>query len=416
MDVVRPELVQRKRRRQRVTWFAVAGAALVVVISVTALSAKTPTVDQSDALIETVQRGEFVRAVRGPGRLVPSESRWVIARTDAIVERITLRPGMTVTPNTVILEMSNPDVQDRLLAAEAAYSAAKADHAALHAQMSTSLLDVESSLAEVRGKFSAAKVEEEASRLAFEKGVLSAVQYRQTAIELQQLSERVHIERQRTEQARLNMRAQVDASQARLNQLARTRELRQLEADALRVKAGIDGVVQQISVEEGQRVSAGISLARVARPSTLMAELKIAESQSSDLAVGQGASIEIGRSKVAGTVRRVNPVVEKGTLLVEVELKAPLPAGARTEQSVDGSITTDRIADALFVVRPVNAMPDSDGTVFRISPDGDAHRVPVRFGKDSVNQIQVMRGVQQGDRIIVSDMSNYEKAEQVSVE
>lgn len=416
MDVARPELGQRKRRRQRMALIVAAAVLLTIAISVASLGATAPALSRADALIETVQRGEFLRAVRGPGKLVPSQARWVIARTDATVERVLVQPGMAVKSDTSILELSNPDVQDRMLAAEAAYAAADADHTALQAQMQADVLEIESSLAEIKGRFESAQVLEEASRLGYEKGVLSAVQYKQTSIELQQLRSRMRIEAQRAAQSKLNMRAQVAASQARLNQLVRTRELRQLEADALQVKAGLDGVVQQINVEEGQRVNAGINLARVARPSTLMAELRISESQAADLRPGQPATIEIGRSQAQGKVRRINPVVEKGTILVEVEFLGTLPGGARTEQSVDGTIVTDQLPDALFLARPVNSTPESDATVFRLSGPDTAERVSVHFGKDSVSQIQVLRGLKEGDKVIVSDMSGFDQAAEVSIE
>lgn len=416
MDVVRPELARKKRLRQRITWMAIALAAVGAVASVVSLGAATPSLDRSDVLIETVRRGEFVRMVRGPGKLVPSHSRWVIARTDAIVERIRVQPGMPVKAGTTILELSNPDVQDRLLAAEAAFAAATADHAALRAQMTASQLEIESSLADVKGRYLALQVEEEASRLGLEKGVLSAVHYKQIAIQTQQLRERTRIEDKRAAQAALNMRAQVASSQARLDQLARTRDLRRVETEALEVKAGLDGVVQQVSVEEGQRVNAGINLARVARPSTLMAELRIAESQASEIIAGQQAVVEIGRARVRANVRRVNPMVEKGTILVEVALLGALPEGARTEQSVDGSIIIDSLPNALFVGRPVNAQPGSQIAVFRLSGTENAERVSVRFGKDSANQIQVLSGLKEGDRIIVSDMGAYSQAAEVSID
>ncbi|MEH6418607.1 efflux RND transporter periplasmic adaptor subunit [Pseudomonas sp. CGJS7] len=416
MDVARPDLGQRKRRRQRVALILIGLALLTAAISVAALGARAPTLDRADAAIEVVRRGEFTRAVRGPGKLVPSQTRWVVARTDATVERVLIRPGMTVKADSALLELSNPDVQDRLLAAQSAYVSAASEHAALRARMQASLLEVESSLAQFEGQFESARVQEEASRLGHEKGVLSLVQYKQTSIEMRQLGNRVRIERQRAAQSKHNMQAQVAASQVRLDQLARTRDLRQLEADALRVKAGLDGVVQQIGVEEGQRVAAGVNLARVARPSTLMAELKVAESQAAELAPGQPATIEIGRARTQGKVRRVNPVVEKGTILVEVELTGALPANARSEQSVEGIIATDRLTDTLFVARPVNAIPDSDATVFRMTDSASAERVAVRFGKDSVNQIQILSGLKEGDKVIVSDISALDQATRVSIE
>ncbi|WP_434030673.1 efflux RND transporter periplasmic adaptor subunit [[Pseudomonas] boreopolis] len=417
MDIpLSPEIKQRKQRRHRLVLMAVFTTLTVIAILAVSLGAKTPALVRKDLMIETVHRGEFVREVRGPGKLVPSQSRWVVARTDATVEHIPVRPGVSVKVDTPIFELSNPDVQERLSAAEAAYFAAKADHSALSTQIGANMLALESSLAEIRGRFSEAQIEDEASRLGYEKGVVAAVTYKRASIEREQLKERMRIEAQRVAQSKLNMRAQVAASQARLDQLARARDLRRTEADALHVRAGIDGVVQQINAEEGQRVAAGTNLARIARPGTLMAELRIAESQASDLSPGQPATVEIGRSPVKGKVRRINPVVEKGTILVEVELLGTLPEGARSEQSVDGVILTERLPDTLFLARPINSMPESDGAVFRLSGPNKAKRTPVRFGKDSSSQIQVLRGLEAGDQIIVSDMSGYDKAVEISIE
>jgi HlyD family secretion protein len=417
MDIARPDIGLRRQRRQRV--FLVVSAAVLLVVAVVAVrvgAAATPEVDRADVLIEAVQRGEFVRALRGPGKLVPSESRWAVARTDGTVERLLVQPGAAVKAGDAILELSNPEVQDRWMAAEADCAAADASHQALRAQMQAGLLEVESAVADVRGRLEAARVMEEASRLGLEKGAIAAVQYKQAAIELESMRARMAIETQRLDQARLNLRAQVDASQARLAQLARTRDLRRLEAEALKVTAGLDGVVQRLDVEVGQRVAAGASLARVARAGTLMAELRVAEAQAADLAVGQAATVQVGRNRVEGRVRRVNPMIEKGSILVEVALLGDLPAGARAEQAVDGTIVVDRLADALFVARPVDALPDSVGSVFRMAGSDGAERTAVRFGKESATQIQVLDGLVEGDRVIVSDTRSFEGAAKVALD
>lgn len=358
----------------------------------------------------------FIREVRGPGRLVPSQTRWVIARTEANVERILIRPGAAVKADSVILELSNPEVQDRLQTAKASFIAAEGDHTALKSQAMTDLLSLQSDLATIEGEYESAQVEEEASQAAYEKGVMAAVQYKQTAIKVQQLRTRVAIAKKQVSQADANMRAQVAASETRLDQMARTRELRQLEANALQIRAGLDGVVQQIDVEEGQRVTAGFNLARVARPSTLIAELRIPESQAADLTSGQMATIEIGRDRIKGKVRRFNPVVEKGTILVEVDLAEKLPSGVRSEQSIDGTIAIEQLANSLFVGRPVNSSPQTEEGIFRLTDGDRAERVLVHFGKESVTSIQVLSGLNEGDKVILSDMSRFSSEDKLSIE
>lgn len=416
MDIERPDLKKRKQVRQRALVVAAAMILIALLFSALVFGTSAPEIKQSDILTDVVKRGEFVSAVRGPGKLVPSQSRWVVARTEANVEKVLLQPGATVTANSVILELSNPEVQDKLLAAKAALSAAEADHRALVSSTMTELLELQSEQAAIKGDFESARVEEEASRAGYEKGVIAAVRYKQTVIEVQQLKVRVEIAEKRVAQSKANMQAQTAASRTRLVQLASTQQQRQLEADALQIKAGLDGVVQKIEVEEGQRVTSGFNLARVVRPSTLIAELRIPESQASDLSVGQATTIEIGRSTVSGKVRRFNPVVEKGAILVEVDLVAPLPSGVRSEQSVDGTIFIERLQDTLYVGRPVNSSSQSETTVFRLVGTDTAERVPVRFGKDSISSIQVLSGLREGDKVILSDMSKYDKDNEVTIE
>ncbi|MGH8083761.1 MAG: efflux RND transporter periplasmic adaptor subunit [Lysobacter sp.] len=416
MDIARPDLKRRKQLRRRILTGFTAVTLAGATIGAIALTSSAPTVQASDVLIDTVQRGRFSRKVRGPGTLVPGQMRWVIARTDASVERLLVRPGASVKADSPIIELSNPEVQERLLAASAAFAAAAGDHDALQADLQSDLLERQLELAAIAGEHAAAEVEEEASRRALESGVLAEVQYRKAAIALQQSTKRVRIAEQRVLQARTSIQAQLRASRARLDQLASTRALRQLEADALRITAGIDGVVQQIGAEEGQRVTSGSNLARIAGEGALIAELRIPETQAADLAVGQATTIGIGRSRVPGRVRRINPVVEQGTILVEVDLTGPLPDGARPGQSVDGSVLTEQLADVLYTGRPVNASPQSESSIFKLVAPGTAQRAPVRFGKDSVNQIQVVDGLKEGDRVILSDMSEFDEFNEVSVE
>lgn len=416
MDVVRPEL---KRRKQRRRWIMV-GVAIAFLVALTiavfALGPTIPTLERDNVLIDTVERGELLRAVRGPGNLVPREIRWITAETDARVERILIRPGATVSADSVILELSNPNVEDVLLAAQSAYVAAESDHIAKRTQLRSDLLQVQSSLAQITSDYESAIVQEEAERIGVEKGVIPLVQHKKSSIAVVQLRNRLRIEQQRVAESQANINAQLAASEVRLEQLANTRQLRQGEADALKVRAGLDGVLQLVPVEEGQRVSSGANLARVARPSALMAELRIAETQAKDLAIGQSASVDTRNGFVDGKVLRIYPGVENGTVQVDVELLGKLPAGARADLSVDGNIEIERLPDVLYVGRPINAQGDTDATVFRLAPSGLAERMAVKFGKDSVNAIQIREGLQAGDRVVLSDMSAYDGYSKVRIE
>jgi HlyD family secretion protein len=413
LDVLRPDLKRKSERRKRFITFACIASlsGLLVWAVVASIGGSVARADR--VTISVVRKGDFVRSVRGTGKLVPSERRWIVARSDSNVDRVLKRPGERVGVDTVILELSNPEVSDAFLAADAAWKAAKSDHVALVAKLRNEILDLQSEAAAKEGEYRIAQVEDEAYRRGYESGVISSVQHRKAAIAAEQKHRDAELARQRVAQMGASMRAQIEASEARLAQFARTRELREVAADALRVRAGVAGVVQSIQVEEGQRVAAGANLARVAQSGSLIAELRIPESQAADVTQGQDALVEISGVQVPGKLKRLDPVVEKGTLLAEITLLGPLPGGARSEQSVDGTIRLEEIRDALFVDRPVNSIPLSAGSVFKVVESGAAVPVPVQFGKDSVNQIQILNGLSEGDRIILSDTSAFKDAGRV---
>jgi HlyD family secretion protein len=414
MDIARPELKQRKRRRQYLIGAGVAVLVLLAVAGLSALGPAIPSIERSSVLVDTVKRGELLREVRGPGTLVPKEIRWIAAETAAHVEHIVIKPGAIVKPDTVILELSNPELDDQLLAAKTAVTAAQSDLAAKRTDLNSKLLDEQSSLAQAKSEYETARMQAEAEKPVAEKGVIPAVQYKKSMVVLEQYKNRMAIEEQRVVEFRRNIGSQVAAEQARLDQLVATRELRQRQADALHVRAGIEGILQQVPVEEGQQVAAGANLARVARPGELMAELRIAETQAKDVALGQPVKVDTRNGVVDGKVLRVDPAVQNGTVQVDVELTGKLPPGARPDLSVDGTVEIERLPDVVYVGRPAFGQPDSEVRLFRLDANGDvASRVPVMLGKSSVNLVEIVKGLNPGDKIILSDTSAYDQNDRV---
>lgn len=414
MDIARPELKQRKRRRQYVIGAGVAALVLVAVAGLSALGPAIPSIERSSVLVDIVKRGELLREVRGPGSLVPKEIRWIAAETPAHVEHIVIKPGAVVKPDTVILELANPEVDDQLLAAKTAVTAAQSDLAAKRTDLNSKLLDEQSALAQAKSEYETARMQAEAEKPVAERGVIPAVQYKKSMVVLEQYKNRMTIEEQRVVEFRRNIGSQVAAEQARLDQLVATRELRQRQADALHVRAGIEGILQQVPVEEGQQVAAGANLARVARPGELMAELRIAETQAKDVALGQPVKVDTRNGVVDGKVLRVDPAVQNGTVQVDVELDGKLPPGARPDLSIDGTIQIERLPDVVYVGRPAFGQPDSEVRLFRLDAAGDvASRVPVMLGKSSVNLIEIVKGLNPGDKVILSDTSAYDQNDRV---
>jgi HlyD family secretion protein len=417
MDIARPELRQRKRRRQMLVG---AGLLLLVIAAgagLAALGPAMPTVERSSLLVGTVKRGELLREVRGPGTLVPKEIRWIAADTAARVEQILVRPGATVEPDTVILELGNPELEGDLLAATAEVTAAQSDLAAKRTELQSRLLDQQAAEAQAKADYESARMQAESEKTVAEKGIIPAVQYRRSLVALEQLRYRVDIEGQRVAEFRRNIAAQVAAAKARLDQLAAARDLRQRQVERLHVRAGIAGVLQQVPVEAGQQVAAGSNLARVARPGDLMAELRIAETQAKDVALGQAVRIDTRNGIVDGRVLRVDPAVQNGSVQVDVDLTGKLPPGARPDLSVDGTIEIERLPDVLYVGRPAFGEPGSDVRLFRLDPaSGIATRVAVRLGKSSVNLVEVLDGLEVGDQVVLSDTSAWDQHDRIRLD
>ena len=416
MDIERTDLKLKKRRRQ-VVLAALGGLAVLLAgIWVAGLEPAAPRVDRGTVWTDTVKRGEMLREVRGPGSLVPKSIRWLAAETDARVERIVVKPGARVEPDTVILELSNPVVLDQLAAAEADHVSAQADYLARQIELESMVLDQRARLAGFEAEYEGARLQAEAEGQLSADGIISRIQYQRSQLSADSLKVRVDMERDRLANTRQNMGKQLEAERARIAQLVRTRDLRQRQVDALQLTAGIEGVLQQVPVEEGQQVMAGSNLARVARPDVLMAELRIAETQAKDILIGQPVRVDTRNGIVAGEVIRIDPAVQGGTVQVDVDLLDALPPGARPDLSVDGTIQIERLDDVLYVGRPAFGQPESQTTLFRINGDGSAVRVPVALGRASVNLIEIVNGLVEGEQVILSDTSAWDQHDRIRLQ
>jgi len=410
MDIARPELKTQRQRRRIIIGAIAALATAAAAYGVSRLEPAAPQVERQSIWIDTVKRGELLREVRGPGQLVPKETRWIAADAAASVERIVVRPGARVEPDTLIIELGNPEIDDQMLSARAALEAAKADLDARRVQLESQMLDQQALIASVEADFQGAKLQAEAEGELNRRGIVSALQYRQSQLKADQLGVRRGIEQQRLAMLKRNLAAQLAAEQARLDQLANTYELRRRQAEGLKVRAGMSGILQAIAVEEGQQIAPGTSIARVARPDVLRAELRIPETQAKDVKLDQTVRVDTRNGIVDGRVARIDPAVQNGTVQVDVDLIGELPPGARPDLSVDGTIEIERLSDVVYVGRPAFGQADSTTTLFRLDDEGDvARRVPVKLGRASVSLIEIASGLQPGDRVILSDTTSYDQ-------
>ena len=388
-----------------------------VAFGIAKLEPGAPSVAREQLYLDEVKEGTLERKVRGPGTLQPREARWLSTREEARVDRVLVRAGETVTADTVIVQLSNPEVERAADAAELEVAAARAEFAAARLDLESQRLDRRSSLAEAQATAESARLQALAEERAFQQGAVSELQTSRSKILAAQLGERAKIEEQRLAALDAAVNAQLQARQARLRQLERAHEERRLAADSLQVKAGIDGVVQSVPVQEGQQLAAGANVARVAKPGTLYAELRIPELDARDLAPGLPATIDMRDRLVRGRVLRVDPAVTAGAVKVEVEFDEQLPTQARADLSVDGTVAIETLKGVRFVGRPVGAQSGSSTTVFRAKAGSSvAERVPVKFGKASVNQIVVLEGLEPGDIVALADTTQWSGKDRIVID
>jgi len=414
MDIARPSNAKKKRIRNVI--YAGVGLLAVVLVSVglSRLKPAAPTVERAVVWPDTVKRGPMVRQVRGLGTLTPEDIRWIPATTQGRVQRIILRPGTSVHANDVILELTNPTLEQQLQDAELKLQAAEAALANTKVAMNNDLLQSRAAAASVEADYNKAKMQAQMNEELAKDQLVSALVLKQSQVERDQLAVRNDISKEQLAGKTESSRAQMQVQQSSVDQAKALLALTRQQRDELKVRAGLDGMLQLVPVEVGQQVAPGTNLARVANPSRLKAEIKIAETQAKDIQLGQKAEVDTRNGVVEGRVARIDPSVQNGTRTVDVTLTGDLPKGAVPDLSVDGTIELERLNDVLFMGRPAFGQDQSVVGLFKMTSDGvTAERTQVKLGRSSVNTIEVLSGLKVGDQVILSDMSAYDAYDRI---
>jgi RND family efflux transporter MFP subunit len=421
MDIARPD-IKKKKFRRNAAWIGIGIVALAAIaVGVYRLKPAAPTVDASVIWPDTVKRGPLVVQVRGLGTLVPREDsiQLIPAQTDATVVRIRVLPGTKVTPDTILMDLADPELQQKLLDAQLALKGAEADYQNLRATLQSTLMDKKAAAAAVNSDYTQDELQADTDKKLYDLGVISGVAMNASKNKAEQLTSQHQISQ---EQIDVNTRAiqiQLASQQTKIDQAKALLGLYEKQEAALQVRAGISGVLTTLAtpLQVGQHVTVGTSVAEVVQPDKLKAALNIAETQAHDIQLDQPAEIDTHNGVVPGHVTRIDPSVLNGTRVVDVTLDGALPPGAVPQLSVDGTIDQERLQDVLYVGRPAFGNPNSTISLFRIDPDGKtATRVQVKVGKASVTQIQILDGLKDGDRVILSDMSRYDNTDKVRLD
>jgi HlyD family secretion protein len=417
MDIPRPSGAAQRRRRQVI--YAAIGIVCIalVTLGISRLKPAAPSVERSTVWIDTVKRGPMLRQVRGLGTLVPEEIRWIPAATEGRVDRVLVLPGAALKNDTVLLELSNPQLQQEALDAEWKLKAAEADYKNLEMQLASQVLAQKSEAAKAESEYSQAKMQADTDSALQKLGVISENSLKVSSAKAQESATRNQIEHQRLANSGQVLEAQLLAKKADIEQLRAMSQLKESQLRGLHVVAGTTGVLQEQTLKVGQWVTPGTTLAKVVQPERLKAELKVAETQAKDIQLGQPASVDTHNGVISGHVTRIDPSVLNGTVTVDVALDDKLPPGARPDLSVDGTIDLERIADILFVGRPAFGQEKSTVGIFKLEPDGQiAVRAQVQLGRSSVNTVEIVQGLKEGDQVVLSDMSRWDNYDRVRLE
>ncbi|HEX7334140.1 MAG TPA: HlyD family efflux transporter periplasmic adaptor subunit [Pyrinomonadaceae bacterium] len=408
MDIKRPPKSKLKKKIRNAVMIVIGLAAIGgITYGLTKLKPAAPTLDRSTAVIETVKRGEMVRDVRGNGTLVPDVTRWVPAPADGRVERILLKAGVEVAPSTVIAELSNPQLEQQATDTEFQVKAAEADQENLKVRLESETMTQKAAIATINAQYSQAKLQLDADEVLGKQGLVADLQLKISRVNVQDLANRLKVEQERLAVSAKSTKAQLNAATSRLEQLRALSTLRRQEVEALKVRAGgTGGVLQQVLVTEGQQVTPGTNIARVADPTSLKAVLRVPETQIKDMRVGQPVIVDTRNGLIEGQVSRIDPAAREGTFEIDVSLNGPLPASARPDLSVDGTIELERLKDVLKVGRPAFGQAQQTIGMFVLTPDGsEAERRTVKLGRNSVSTIEIIEGLREGEQVIISDTS-----------
>ena len=414
MDIPRPNAARQKRKRRIIIASSVVLGVVAITFALSKLKPAVPSVDRSTVWIDTVKRGPMIRQVRGLGILVPEQIRWIPARTEGRVEKIVVRPGAQVEPDTLIMELTSPELEQSAKDAELKLKGAEAELAVLRATLEGTVLEQEASAAKAHSDYEQARMESQTNDSLKKDGLIAELTFQTSKVKAAELANRDAIEQKRLAFVRDSCQPQIAAKQSEVDQFRQAAELKLKQVDELHVRAGMSGVLQQLPLEVGQRVAPGANLARVADPTKLKAEIKIAETQAKDIQINQVATIDTRNGVVNGHVVRVDPAVEQGTVRVDVAIDGDLPKGARPDLSVDGTIELERLDEVVYVGRPAFGQEQNTVGIFKlVSGSSEAVRAPVKLGRSSVNTIEIISGLQPGDQVILSDTSAWDAHERI---
>ncbi|NTX37200.1 HlyD family efflux transporter periplasmic adaptor subunit [Myxococcus sp. CA033] len=409
--------IPKAKKPRRKPWLLAIGGAfalILVTVGLGRLRPAAPSVDRASVWLDTVKRGPMVRQVKGAGTLVPEYIRWLTADTAGRVERIHVRPGATVKADTLLMELANPDVQLQMLEAERQLASAEAEFIQMRMTLETQRLAQEAAVATLTAESSDAERRATANAVLVEKDLIPALDARQAGEKAGEMTRRLDLERKKLSVVASSMKDQLVALQGQVERLKAVARFRRTQVESMKVLAGEDGVLQELPLELGQWVTPGVLLAKVVKPERLKAELRIAETQARDIVQGQKALVDTRNGVVEGTVARVAPAASQGTVRVEVSLPDELPKGARPDLTVEGTVELERLGNVLSVGRPAGAQPNGTMSLFRLMPGSDeAIRVPVQLGRGSVNAVEVLQGLAEGDQVVLSDMAAWDAVERV---
>jgi HlyD family secretion protein len=417
MDIKRPGKSKLKKRARTAILIGIGLIAIAgITFGLTKLKPAAPTLERSTAVIDTVKRGQMLREVRGIGTLVPQVVRFIPAPSEGRVENIPVQAGVVVGYDTIIAELSNPRMEQEAIDAEFQVKGAQADAESLRTRLESESMTQQSTIAGIKAEYSQAKLQLDTDEALGKQGLVPELMLKISRMKLVDISNRLKVEQQRLAVNAKSIKAQINAQQSRIAQFSALAKLRRDQATGLKIRAGTSGVLQEVSVQVGQQVTPGFNIARVADPASLKAELRIAETQIKDVRLGQPVAVDTRNGIIQGEVQRIDPAAREGTFIVDVALTGPIPASARPDLSVDGTIELERLSDVLYVGRPAFGQGQQTVGLFRLSPDGqEAVRTQVTLGRSSVSTIEIVNGLKEGDQVILSDTSTMDSYDRIRV-